>query len=65
MKSWQTTVLGIAGALMILCTQAIALLDNDPTTVFELTQVLAAFAIFGIGLKARDNDKSSEDVGTK
>lgn len=65
MKSWKTTVLGIAAAVIILCNQAIALLDNDPATVFELSQVLAALAVFGIGVVARDNDKSSEDVGTK
>ena len=65
MKSWTTTLLGIAGAVLILATQAIALLDNDPATVFELEAVLAALAIFGIGAAARDNNKSSEDVGVK
>lgn len=65
MNSWKTTLLGIAAAAIILATQAIALLDSDPATVFELSAVFAALAIFGVGAAARDNDKSSEDVGTK
>lgn len=64
--SWKTTLcglLGIAAAGITLVAQPI--LDGDPTTnpqwaVFGTTIAAAVGLLF-----ARDNDKSSEDVGTK
>lgn len=63
MKSWRTTVLGILAGLAILITQAIAALDGDPETVFNLDAVIAALATMGIGVAARDNIVSSEKAG--
>lgn len=65
MKSWRTTVLGILAGLAILITQAIAALDGDPETVFNLDAVIAALATMGIGVVARDNVVSSEKAGAK
>jgi hypothetical protein len=65
MKSWKTTVLGILAGITVISTQLTALLDNDPSTEFQLGLVLAALGTMGIGLFARDNDKSSEEAGAK
>lgn len=65
MKSWKTTVSGIAAILIAVCSFAQALLDNDPSTVPNYEATLAAI-VAGVGLiAARDNDKSSESVGAK
>ena len=51
--------------LVAVCTAAIALLDGDPETTVNVELVIAE-VVAGIGLfAARDNDKSSEDVGVK
>lgn len=65
MKSWRTTILGVLAGLAILITQATALLDDDPDTVFNLDAALAALATMGIGVVARDNAVSSEKAGAK
>jgi len=64
--SWKTTLcglLGIVAAGITLVAQPI--LDGDPSTVPQWaafgTTIAAAVGL----LFARDNDKSSEDVGTK
>jgi len=64
--SWKTTVLGISSAVAALITFAVVpLLDGDPATSVNLglliPSILAAFGIY----VARDDDKSSEDVGAK
>lgn len=65
MKSWKTTVSGVVAILMALCGAAQTLLDNDPATNPEWTAVVAAI-MAGVGLiVARDNNKTSEDVGAK
>ena len=64
-KSWQTTAVGFLGGLVLAATQIIALLDNDPETVFQMSLLVSALGIMGIGYFARDNNKTSEDVGTK
>lgn len=65
MKSWKTTVMGIAAILIALCTAAKAYLDGDPATEVNLELVISEI-VAGIGfIVARDNDKSSEDVGAK
>jgi hypothetical protein len=64
--SWKTTTCGILGIVSAAITMiAQPILDGDPATV-------PAWAAFGtvvasaVGLLfARDNDKSSEDVGAK
>lgn len=64
MNSWKTTLCGIlsivaAGVTLI----AIPLLDQDPLTVPNYTAFVAAITA-GIGLLfARDNDKTSLEVG--
>ena len=65
MKSWRTTVLGIIAALVILLTQAQAVLDDDPGTGVDWTKVTEALAILGIGVAARDNKVTSEQAGAK
>jgi hypothetical protein len=58
MKSWKTTLAGAIGALG-------AYFTTLPGTLHIVGQVLTATGTFLIGLFARDNDKSSEDVGAK
>ena len=65
MKSWKTTTAGIAAGLAIIATNLVALLDNDPATVFSIEAVFAALGVMGIGIFARDNNVSSESVGAK
>lgn len=58
MKSWKTTVFGIMAAAG---TGLLAV--KDPSWVATLGQIMAAIGAAGIGMSARDNDKSSEQVG--
>ena len=60
-SSWKTTVFGLLGA----CGGAVALLDGLPHWLALAAKVAAALGVAGIGFAARDNDKSSEDVGAK
>jgi anti-sigma-K factor RskA len=63
MKSWKTTLAGIAAIVAAVATAVSAQLDNDPGTVPDWTMVIAMITA-GVGLVlARDNDKSSEQVG--
>lgn len=63
--SWKTTVMGICSILGVLATAVKALVDGDPSTTVDYQMVVAGITA-GVGLiMARDNDKSSEDVGAK
>ena len=62
LKSVKTTVLGIALGLIIVAPQIVALLDNDDTTIFSLKILLGGLAAMGLGIAAKDGDKSTEDV---
>jgi len=62
-KSWKTTLIGVLAAIAILANEAMAFIDDDPSTIPSLDRLLEALALLGIGILARDNDKSSEDVG--
>ena len=63
MKSWKTTTAGIGAILVAVGSALSATFDADQTTVADWGAVVAA-VIAGIGLlAARDNDKSSQDVG--
>ena len=66
MKSWKTTVCGVLATMAAGITLvAIPLLDNDPATTAQWGAFGATLAA-ALGLTfARDNDKSSEDVGAK
>lgn len=65
MKSWKTTVAGIAAALAAVASAAQLYFDGDPLTNPDYTAVLAACAA-GIGLIfARDNGVTSEQTGAK
>jgi len=65
MKSWRTTIVGVLTAITLVAPQLLALLDNDPATVFSLDLFIAGLGAMGIGIFARDNDKSSENVGVR
>lgn len=65
MKSWKTTVTGVAAILTAVGAALTALFDNDPNTTLDVT-VTASAIMAGIGLIfARDNNVSSEDAGAK
>lgn len=64
-KNWRTTIIGFLTGMMICGTQIIAALDNDPETVFNLTILLGGLGLMGLGVVAKDGDKSSEDVGIR
>lgn len=64
-KSWKTTAAGLLVSISTITAAVAAMLDSDPGTVPDWD--LVAVAVVGaVGLiMARDNDKSSEDVGAK
>lgn len=65
MKSWKTSAAGIGAILIAVGSALTATFDGDPATVADWGAVVAA-VIAGIGLiAARDNDKSSQDVGIR
>lgn len=56
-NSPKTTVLGICTILTAVSSAIIALVDNDPTTVFDVASVIAACTA-GIGLILAKDAKS-------
>ena len=62
LKSIRTTVLGICGGLIAIIPQIVALIDGDPATGFSWTAFVGGLAIMGVGVAAKDGDKSTEDV---
>lgn len=60
MKSWKTTLCGAIAA----AAGGVAAANLNPL-VTKIAGIIAALATGLTGLFARDNDKSSEDVGTK
>lgn len=58
--SWKTTVLGVLAAIIMLADEARAVLDGDPETQPNVENLVAALALLGIGVAARDADKTSE-----
>ena len=62
--SWKTTAAGISAIVAAVAGAAKLMLDADPNTNPDWTAIIAAVTA-GVGLiAARDNDKSSEDVGS-
>lgn len=64
-KNWRTTTVGVLTGAILCLTQLVNLLDNDPETVFTLSLFLTGLGALGIGVFAKDGDKTSEDVGLK
>jgi len=64
-KSWKTTTAGIGTILGAIGYALAAQFDTDPSTLPNWGGVIAAITS-GVGLiLARDNDKSSEQVGAR
>jgi len=68
-KSWKTTTAGILAAVGVFAAQLSAVFDNDPTTNANWETIIGAIVavagILGLGLVARDNDKTSSQVGAE
>lgn len=66
MTSWKTTTCGILGILAALITLVLVpLLDGKPETLPQFENFAAVVLPSIAALFARDNNKSSEDVGAK
>lgn len=65
MNSWKTTLSGVLLAFGSLIPLLTACLEGNCNWSAILTGLMAVGGAFGIGAFARDNDKSSEQVGTK
>lgn len=63
--SWKTSLFGTGGILIIVANVASMLLDGDPNTNPDWSVTFAALMPAIAALFARDNDKSSEDVGVR
>lgn len=65
MKSWKTSCAGLGAIVVALCAALSARLDGDPATTPDW-KALGAQVVLAIGLlAARDNNKTSEQVGAK
>lgn len=64
-QNWRTTIVGFLTGLVLASSQIINLLDSNPETIFDIKILIAAFGAMGIGMFAKDGDKTSEDVGIK
>ena len=64
-KSWRTTLFGVLGGLVMLIGQVQTLLDDDPKTVPNYTEIMLAIGVMGIGVNARDESVTSEQAGAK
>ena len=62
LKSWRTTILGIIAGLVVILPQIAAMIDGDPATEFSMKILIGGFALMGIGIAAKDGDKSTKDV---
>ena len=65
MKSWKTTIAAILAAVIAILSVVVAIVDGDPSTVPNWAAAGTAIAAAVGLLFARDNDKTSEDVGAK
>jgi len=65
MKSWKTTVAGIAAILTAGGAALTAISDGNPATEPDYAALIAACIAGLVLLFARDNDVTSEDAGAK
>ena len=68
MRSWYTTTGGICCIVIAIATGVKNLVDNDPATTIDIQTIITSLGFFFpglIGIWARDNGKSSEDVGVQ
>lgn len=63
MTSKQTTFGGIVMALPVILRELADLLDGDPATTFDFILVVSALGAMYALWKARDNNRTSEQVG--
>lgn len=67
--SWKTTVSGVLMGLFIVVGEiadvAHVPLGNFTDGIFSMEQLMVGIGLIGVGVFARDNDKSSEDIGAK
>lgn len=64
-KSWRTTTAGILALIASLIPSVIALIDGDPATVIDTNEIGSAimgFFVAYMGVAARDNKVTSENV---
>jgi len=60
MKDWRTTTASVAGAIVLIASQIVNLFDNDPETVFSMEAIIAALALLGVGILAKDAKNPGE-----
>jgi hypothetical protein len=68
MRSWYTTTGGICCIVIAIASAVKSMVDDDPTTTIDIQTIITSLGFFFpglIGIWARDNGKSSEDVGVK
>ena len=63
--SKETTIAGLFAGISLIAGQLYNLFDKDPTTLFDMTTVIAAVGMIIGFWRSRDNNRSSEDVGIK
>ena len=61
-KSLKTTIAGVLTGVVILATQVLNLINGEPVSI---EAVAAGLGAIGIGIFARDDCRTSEDVGAK
>lgn len=61
-KSWRTTLSGVIGGLVILLSQGMTLLDDDPKTNPDYPTIVGAISMIALGINARDETVTSEQV---
>ena len=62
MKSWKTTAAGLGGLMSIIAATLTQLTDNNPTTNPDWNLVVPLIFTSLIGIFARDNGVTSEQV---
>lgn len=62
MKSWKTTVAGVGGLMSIIAATLTQLTDNDPATNPDWNLIVPLVFTSLIGIFARDNNVTSEQV---